>query len=69
MIPSGFAVIESQLWLFMVAMLRPGAAFVAAPIFGAQFVPVQLRLIVALALGIPALAATPFTLPADGSRG
>ena len=66
MIPTGFAAIESQLWLFMVAMLRPGAAFIAAPIFGAQFVPVQLRLIVALALGIPALGATSFALPVDG---
>ena len=66
MIPTGFAAIEAQLWLFMVAMLRPGAAFIAAPIFGAQFVPVQLRLIVALALGLPALSATPFALPVDG---
>ncbi|MGE5720996.1 MAG: flagellar biosynthetic protein FliR, partial [Sphingomonadales bacterium] len=63
MIPPGFAGVEAQLWLWMVAMVRPGAAFVAAPVFGAAFVPVQLRLIVALAVGIPALAATHFTLP------
>ncbi|MFN3944682.1 MAG: flagellar biosynthetic protein FliR [Allosphingosinicella sp.] len=66
MIPEGFAGVESQLWLWMVAMLRPGAAFIAAPVFGATFVPLQLRLIVALAVGIPALAATDFVLPADG---
>lgn len=66
MIPAGFAGIEEQLWLWMVAMIRPGAAFLVAPIFGAAFVPVQLRLIVALAIGIPALAAADFTLPADG---
>ena len=66
MIPAGFAGVEAQLWLWMVAMIRPGAAFLAAPVFGASFVPVQLRLIVALAVGIPALAATNFTLPADG---
>lgn len=66
MIPSGFAGVEAQLWLWLVAMIRPGAAFIAAPVFGANFVPVQLRLIIALALGIPALAAAPFTLPADG---
>jgi flagellar biosynthetic protein FliR len=66
MIPTAFAAMEAQLWLWMVAMLRPGAAMLAAPIFGAPAVPVQLRLIVALALGIPALGATQFTLPADG---
>ena len=66
MIPSGFAGVENMLWLWMVAMIRPGAAFLAAPIFGAAFVPVQLRLIIALAVGIPALGATNFTLPADG---
>jgi flagellar biosynthesis protein FliR len=66
MIPEGFVGVEAQLWLWMVAMIRPGAAFLAAPVFGAAFVPVQLRLIVALAIGIPALSATNFVLPADG---
>lgn len=66
MIPQGFAGVESQLWLWMVAMIRPGAAFLAAPIFGANFVPVQLRLILALAIGIPALNAVHFVLPAGG---
>ena len=66
MIPAGFAGVENALWLWLVAMIRPGAAFLAAPIFGANFVPVQLRLVVALAIGIPALSATGFTLPPDG---
>ena len=66
MIPAGFAGVEAQLWLWMVAMIRPGAAFLAAPVFGASFVPVQLRLIVALAIGIPALSATNFALPVEG---
>ena len=66
MIPAGFAGVEAQLWLWMVAMIRPGAAFLAAPVFGASFVPVQLRLIIALAIGIPALSATNFALPAEG---
>ena len=66
MIPAGFAGVEAQLWLWMVAMIRPGAAFLAAPVFGASFVPVQLRLVIALAIGIPALAATNFQLPAGG---
>jgi flagellar biosynthetic protein FliR len=66
MIPEGFAGVEAQLWLWMVAMIRPGACFLAAPIFGASFVPVQLRLIIALAVGIPSLAVTGFVLPAEG---
>src|SRR3546814_12495386 len=64
--PAGFAGLEAQLWLWMVAMIRPGAAFLAAPEFGASFVPVMLRLIIALAIGIPALTITDFTLPAVG---
>ena len=66
MMPTGFAGVEAQLWLWLVAMIRPGATFFAAPVFGANFVPVQLRLIIALAIGIPALAASHFTLPPDG---
>ena len=66
MIPAGFEGVEAQLWLWMIAMIRPGAAFLAAPVFGAAFVPVQLRLVVALAIGIPALAVTDFTLPDAG---
>jgi len=66
MIPAGFAGVENMLWLWMIAMIRPGAAFLAAPIFGANFIPVQLRLVVALAIGIPALGAASFTLPPDG---
>jgi flagellar biosynthetic protein FliR len=66
MIPAGFAGVENMLWLWMVAMIRPGACFLAAPVFGAAFVPVQLRLVIALAIGIPALSATAFVLPPEG---
>jgi flagellar biosynthetic protein FliR len=66
LIPTAFAGIETQLWLWMIAMIRPGAAFLAAPVFGSPAVPVQLRLVVALAIGIPALAAAPFVLPPGG---
>jgi flagellar biosynthesis protein FliR len=66
MIPEGFVGVEQQLWLWLIAMIRPGAAFLVAPIFGAAFVPIQLRVIVSLAIGIPALAVTNFQLPADG---
>ena len=66
MFPTGFVGIEAQLWLWLLAMIRPGAAFLAAPVFGAPYVPVQLRLIVALAVGIPAAAAVPFAMPDGG---
>ena len=64
--PAGFAGLETQLWLWLLMMIRPGAAFLAAPIFSAAAVPVQLRLVIALAVGMAALGATPVTLPADG---
>jgi len=66
MIPASFAGVEAQLWIWMVAMIRPGAAFLAAPVFGASFVPVQLRLVIALAIGIPAVGAANFVLPMEG---
>lgn len=66
MIPVSLAGLEAQMWVFMLAMVRPGAAFLAAPVFGAANVPVQLRVILALAVGVPALAATPFEVPPAG---
>ena len=66
MIPAGFQNVEGQLLIWMVAMLRPGAAFLAAPMFGANAVPVQLRLVLALAVGIPSAAMVNMTLPAAG---
>ena len=66
MIAPGFAGVEAQLWVWLVAMIRPGAAFIAAPVFGAPAVPLQLRLILALALGLAALNTVTITLPQDG---
>jgi flagellar biosynthetic protein FliR len=66
MFPAGFAGLEASLWLYLVAMVRPGAAFLAAPVFGAANVAVQVRLILALAIGIPALSGTPLDLPDGG---
>lgn len=66
MIAPGFAGVEAQLWIWLVAMIRPGAAFLAAPVFGTQAVPVQLRLILSLALGMAALNSVTITLPAGG---
>jgi flagellar biosynthesis protein FliR len=66
MMPAGFAGVEQQLLLWMLAMIRPGAAFLAAPIFSAPQVPVQLRVILALAIGIPAASISGIALPANG---
>ncbi|WBO22107.1 flagellar biosynthetic protein FliR [Sphingomonas abietis] len=66
MLPTGIVGLEAQLWVFLVAMIRPGAAFLAAPVFGAQNVPIQVRLIISLAVGIPAISQVPFDLPPDG---
>jgi flagellar biosynthesis protein FliR len=66
MIPAGFENVEQQLLVWMLAMIRPGAAFLAAPMFGAGAVPVQLRLILALSIGIPSAAAANMALPAEG---
>ena len=66
MIPQGLAGLETQMWLGVIAMSRPGAAFIAAPVFGSPSVPLQVRAIIALAIGIPALASTPFVMPVGG---
>ena len=66
MIPAGLIQFEGSLWLWIFAAIRPGAAFMVAPLFGAPSVPLQLRLVVAMALGMPALAAGNIALPADG---
>ena len=66
MIAPGFAGVEGHLWLLLVAMIRPGAAFIAAPIFGAPAVPLQLRLILSLAVGFAALNSVTIVLPTQG---
>lgn len=50
----------------MLAAVRPGAAFLAAPIFGAPQVPVFLRFILALAVGVPASQVATAALPPEG---
>ncbi|QGP79958.1 flagellar biosynthetic protein FliR [Sphingobium sp. CAP-1] len=66
MIAPGFTGVETQLWIWLIAMIRPGAAFIAAPVFGAPGVPLQLRLILALALGMAALNSVTIQLPHAG---
>jgi flagellar biosynthetic protein FliR len=66
MLPPAFAGVESNLWLLLVAAIRPGAAFFAAPLFGQTAVPVQVRFVIAVAIGMAGYAAVPFQLPAGG---
>lgn len=64
--PADIPNVEAMLQLWMLGMIRPGAAFLAAPVFGAANVPVQLRLVIALAVGVPAVAASGMALPPEG---
>lgn len=57
--------IEPQLWALLFAMVRVGAAFVAAPVFGAVSVPLPVRVTLAGAIGVLVLNAAPITPPAE----
>jgi flagellar biosynthetic protein FliR len=59
----GFGNIEAELWRLIFVMARIGAALVAAPIFGAMSVPVQLRIVLAGAMAVFVLAWTPVATP------
>lgn len=65
MIAPGFAEVEGQIWIWMMAMIRPGAAMVVTPIFGAANVPIQIRIILAFMIGMVATNSVSFDLPAD----
>lgn len=66
MFPAGFLGVENQLWIWLIAMIRPGAAMLAAPIFAARATPVQLRLILGLAIGMAAMNSVVFEMPKGG---
>ena len=55
--------IEAELWRLIFVMARIGAALLAAPIFGAMSVPVQLRIVLAGAIAVFVLAWTPVVTP------
>ena len=59
--------VETHLLLWLLAMIRPSATFLVAPIFGASSVPVQLRLVLALALAVPLVGQGLVTLPPPGT--
>jgi flagellar biosynthetic protein FliR len=59
----GFGTVEGELWRLIFAMTRIGAALLAAPLFGATSVPMQLRVIITGAIAVMVCAWVPFTAP------
>lgn len=55
--------IEPQLWALLFVMVRVGAAFVAAPVFGNVSVPLQVRVVLAGAIGVLVLGMHDVTPP------
>ena len=55
--------IEPQLWALIFVMVRIGAAFVVAPVFGAVGVPLTVRVALSGAIGVLVLAAHPVAAP------
>ncbi|WP_343520628.1 flagellar biosynthetic protein FliR [Sphingomonas sp.] len=57
--------IEPQLWALLFTMVRVGAAFVAAPVFGAVSVPLNVRILLTAAIGILSMNAVPIDAPGE----
>lgn len=57
--------IEPQLWALLFTMVRVGAAFVAAPVFGAVSVPLPVRVTLSGAIAVLALGTTPIAVPTE----
>ena len=55
--------IEPQLWALVFVMVRIGAAFVVAPVFGAIGVPLQVRVALSGAIGVLVLGTQEITPP------
>jgi len=65
MIAPAFAGVEEQMWIWLFAMIRPGAMMLVAPIFSATSIPLQLRLILSLAIGIAGVSSGALDMPID----
>lgn len=57
--------IEPQLWALVFVMIRIGAAFVVAPVFGAVSIPLPVRVALSGGIGVLVLAAHPIVPPAE----
>jgi flagellar biosynthetic protein FliR len=64
MLGLGLPMLEPALWGLLFVMIRVGAAFVAAPVFGAMQVPVQVRILLAGAISVLAMQAQAVEPPA-----
>jgi flagellar biosynthetic protein FliR len=59
----GFGTLEAEFWRLLFVMTRIGAALLAAPLFGANSVPMQLRVSLAGAVAVLVCAWTPVAAP------
>jgi len=59
----GFGALEAEFWRMIFVMTRIGAALFAAPLFGANSVPMQLRVCLAGAVAVMICAWTPVAAP------
>ena len=57
--------IEPQLWALIFTMVRVGAAFIAAPVFGAVSVPLNVRVALTGAIGVLSMNAVPIQAPGE----
>jgi flagellar biosynthetic protein FliR len=57
--------IEPQLWALLFTMVRVGAAFLAAPVFGAVAVPLNVRILLTAAVSILSMQAAPIAVPGE----
>jgi flagellar biosynthetic protein FliR len=57
--------IEPQLWALLFTMVRVGAAFMAAPVFGAVAVPLNVRILLTAAVSILSMQAAPVAVPSE----
>lgn len=55
--------VETQLWALVFVMVRVGAAFVAAPVFGNMSVPLPVRVTLSGAIGVLVLGAIDIQVP------
>ena len=59
----GFGPVEAELWRLLFVMTRIGAALLAAPLFSAAAVPVQLRVAITGAIAVLVSTWLPITVP------
>jgi flagellar biosynthetic protein FliR len=57
--------IEPQLWTLIFVMIRVGAAFIAAPVFGNVSVPLQVRVALAGSVGILVMGSNRIVAPSE----